>query len=203
MPAVALPLPTLPDRLPLPVPPSLDPVLDATVECIARHGLSRTSMSDIARELGVAPSTVYRKVGSVDGAVLLVVAREAERFLARVPDVMASASGPRAITAVVAACVRTAAEHPMTAKILRDDSDWLGRVVSRRLDAFLAQGAEVARPMLEAAMDARVVRRQDATLLAHWLLRVALAALVSPPPGDLDDALDALLLPMLTPAARR
>ena len=74
--AAVVALPVLPEGLPLPVPASLNPVLDAAVDCLARHGL-RTTMSDIAREMGVAPSTVYRKVGSVDHAALLVLAREA------------------------------------------------------------------------------------------------------------------------------
>src|SRR5262245_48104904 len=81
--------PLLAQSLPGPPPASLDPVLDATVECIARHGLSKTSLSDIARELGVAPSTVYRKVGSVDNAVELVMAREGHRLLERMPEVIA------------------------------------------------------------------------------------------------------------------
>jgi AcrR family transcriptional regulator len=66
----------------LPPDPALDPVLDAAVECLARRGISKTTLSDIAREMGVAPSTVYRKVGSLDNVAMLVVAREAERRLA-------------------------------------------------------------------------------------------------------------------------
>ena len=66
--AEVITFPLLAESLPGPPPASLDPVLDATVECIARHGLAKTSLSDIARELGVAPSTVYRKVGSVENA---------------------------------------------------------------------------------------------------------------------------------------
>src|SRR5262245_52382112 len=85
-PAELIDLPLLAEQLPGPPPESLDPVLDATVECVARHGLSKTSLSDIARELGVAPSTVYRKVGSVDNAVALVAAREGHRMLARIPE---------------------------------------------------------------------------------------------------------------------
>ena len=73
------------DRLPLPPDPALDPVLDAATECLARHGISKTTLSDIAREMGVAPSTVYRKVGSVDNVTMLVFAREAQRFLERIP----------------------------------------------------------------------------------------------------------------------
>ncbi len=49
-------------------------------------------------------------------------------------------------------------------------------------------------------MAAGLVRQQDPQLLAHWMLRIALAALVAPPPGDLQTALDELLLPVLAPA---
>ncbi len=77
----------------------------------------------------------------------------------------------------------------------------MGRMVTRQLDDLLAQGVEVAAPLLSAAMAAGLIRRQDPQLLAHWLLRIALAALVAPPPGELEASLDELLLPVLAPAA--
>jgi len=200
MAAEVLPLPLLAERLPLPPPPGLDPLLDAAVECLSRHGLSRTSLRDIAREMGVAPSTVSRKVGSVDQVAMLVVAREAQRFLERLPELVAGASGPRVVTTVVVAAIERARAHPVVAKVVRDEDAWMGRVVTRRLDALLEQGVEIAVPLLVAAMDAGLVRRQDPALLAHWLLRAALAAVVAPPPGDLTEAVEALLLPMLDPA---
>ncbi len=177
----------------------MDPTLDAATDCLARHGISKTTLSDIAREMGVAPSTVYRKVGSVDNVTMLVFAREAQRFLERVPATMASATGPQAITAVMTDAITTLAEHPVTAKLLRDEGDWMGRMVTRQLDGLLLQGVEVAAPLLATTMTAGLIRRQDPELLAHWLLRIALAALVAPPPGDLQDALDELLFPALTP----
>jgi AcrR family transcriptional regulator len=199
MPAEVLPLPLLGPRLPLPPSPTLDPLLDAAVECLSRHGLSKTSLSDIAREMGVATSTVSRKVGSVDNVALLVVAREAHRFLQRLPDLVAGSEGPHVITRVVAAAIETATAHPVAAKVLRDEGPWMGRMVTRRLDDLLAQGVELSEPLLAGAMAGGLIRQQDPALLAHWLLRVALTTVVSPPPGDLQVALDALLLPMLTP----
>src|SRR2546423_62340 len=79
-----------------------DAVLDATVDCVARYGLAKTSLSDIAREMGVAPSTVYRKVGTVENAVRLVMAREGHRQLARMPELIAGITGPRVITVCLA-----------------------------------------------------------------------------------------------------
>jgi AcrR family transcriptional regulator len=197
--AEVIDLPLLADQLPGPPPASLDPVLDATVECIARHGLTKTSLSDIARELGVAPSTVYRKVGSVENAARLVGAREGHRLMLRLPEVVAGVEGPRVITVFLAECIETTRAHPMVGKILRDEVDLVGRIATRRIEASLTRSAEGAAPLLQAAMDAGHVRRQDPLALGHWIARISMACLLAPPPGDLLAALDALLLPMLTP----
>ncbi|HXA72865.1 MAG TPA: helix-turn-helix domain-containing protein [Acidimicrobiales bacterium] len=196
-PAEVLTLPVLTERLPLPPDPALNPVLDAAARCLARHGISKTTLSDIAREMGVAPSTVYRKVGSVDNVTMLIFAREAQRFLERIPATISTATGPQAITALMTDAIETLANDPVAAKVLRDEGDWMGRMVTRQLDHLLAQGVEVAAPLLAAAMAAGLIRSQDPERLAHWLLRIALAALVAPPPGDLRSALDDLLVPVL------
>jgi AcrR family transcriptional regulator len=196
-PAEVLTLPVLTERLPLPPDPALNPVLDAAARCLARHGISKTTLSDIAREMGVAPSTVYRKVGSVDNVTMLIFAREAQRFLERIPATISTATGPQAITALMTDAIETLANDPVAAKVLRDEGDWMGRMVTRQLDHLLAQGVEVAAPLLAAAMAAGLIRSQDPERLAHWLLRIALAALVAPPPGELRSALDDLLVPVL------
>ena len=197
--ADVLSLPVLSERLPLPPDPALGPVLDAAARCLARHGISKTTLSDIAREMGVAPSTVYRKVGSVDNVTMLLFAREAQRFLERIPTTLATATGPQAVTILMTDAIQTLARDPVAAKVLRDEGDWMGRMVTRQLDHLLAQGVEVAAPLLAAAMAAGLIRNQDPERLAHWLLRVALAVLVAPPPGDLQTALDDLLVPVLAP----
>jgi hypothetical protein len=142
---------------------------------------------------------VYRKVGTVDNAVALVAAREGHRLLTRIPEVVAGVEGPRIITVFLAECIQACTQHPMVSKILRDETDWVGRIATRRIDSSLAMSAEVTAPLLEAAMDDGHIRRQDPTVLAHWIARIGSICIIAPPPGDLLDALDALLLPVLTP----
>lgn len=192
--------PLLTEQLPDVPPAALDPVLDATVECIARHGLAKTSLSDIARELGVAPSTVYRKVGSVENAVQLVMARERHRMLVRLPELIEGVTGPRVITVFLAECIESTRANPMVDKIMRDEIDWVGRLATRRLEESLTRTAELSVPRLVAAMKAGYVREQDPLALAHWIARITFACLLAPPPGDLRVALDVLLLPVLDPA---
>ena len=192
--------PLLAQDLPGPPPASLDPVLDATVECIARHGLSKTSLSDIARELGVAPSTVYRKVGSVENAALLVMAREGHRLLERMPELIAGIEGPRVITVFLAECIESTRRNPMVDKMMRDEIDWVGRLATQRLEDSFTRSAESSVPRLVRAMKAGYVREQDPLALGHWIARITFTCLLAPPPGDLLAALDALLLPVLDPA---
>jgi AcrR family transcriptional regulator len=192
-------LPLLAEQLPGPPPASLDPLLDAAVECLSRHGLSRTSVADIARELGVAPSTVYRKVGSVENAANLVMARQNHRLVQRIPEIIAGVEGPRIITVFLAAAIRETAEHPMVAKILRDEVDWMGRLATRQLQDQLQRAAEATAPLLEGAMTSGAIRTQDALALAHWIVRISFLCTVAPPPGDLLEELDRLLLPVLDP----
>ncbi|MGH9136920.1 MAG: TetR/AcrR family transcriptional regulator [Acidimicrobiales bacterium] len=197
--ANVIPLPLLAEGIPPRPPASLDPVLDAATLCIAARGLSRTTMSDIARELGVAPSTVYRKVGSVENAAWLVAAREAHALFDRLVELTLPVEGARKVTVVVAEGVRTAWDNPVFAKIMRDEPDFLGRALTRRATALLEQGVTLLAPFLAAGMDLGLIRRQDPEALAHWVVRIAAIALAAPPPGDLQAALDAVLLPMLQP----
>ena len=78
-------------------------------------------------------------------------------------------------------------------------ADWVGRLMTRRLEDMVEQSAATTAPLLESAMVAGHIRTQDADALAHWIARIAMICLFAPPPGDLQDALDALLLPMLDP----
>ena len=82
---------------------------------------------------------------------------------------------------------------------MQDEVDWIGRVATQRLEASLAVSAAVAAPLLAQAMDDGTSAEQDPVALAHWIARIGMVCLVAPPPGDLLEALDALLLPVLDP----
>jgi hypothetical protein len=146
---------------------------------------------------------VYRKVGSVENAAMLVLAREAMRFLDRMPEVIAGVEGARTITEFMATGVEAFISHPAFAKVLRDEGDWVGRTVTRSIEGLLEQAADMCAPLLEAAMDAGHIRRQDPIALAHWIVRIGIVTIMAPPPGDLREALDALLLPALQVSAKR
>src|SRR3546814_20886173 len=103
--------------------------------------------------MGVAPSTVSRKVGSVDNVALLVLGREAHRLLERVPVLLAGAEGPDVIIRVMVAAIEAATEHPLSRKVLQDEGQWMGRMVTRPLHDLIDQGVEPTPPFLAHHID--------------------------------------------------
>lgn len=66
-----------------------DAVLDATAELLARFGLRRWSMDDVADVARVGRATVYRRFPSREQLVNATMAREANRFFAEVARAVA------------------------------------------------------------------------------------------------------------------
>ena len=178
---------------------SLDRMLDATERCLARFGIRRASMTDIAREMHVARTTLYRQVGSVEEAVALMASRQLHRFL---DDLLAVLSRPGGATDsdlvdAIAGAVRFARSHPVSLRLLNDEPEMLGSIVAHDLAPYAAQVADALAPVLRHAMDGGVIRRADPRLAAQWLVRVVAVLVVLPPEGDLEPMLEYALCPVL------
>src|SRR5689334_24053617 len=74
--------------------------VDATLVCIARHGLSKLTVDDVAREAGCGRASLYREFGSKRALVAAVVSAETERMVERV--IRAAADADTLEDAVVA-----------------------------------------------------------------------------------------------------
>jgi AcrR family transcriptional regulator len=199
LPDVPLHLPSLAAGLP-PVPShDLDPYLDAAAVCFARHGIGRTSVPDVARELGVSRTTVYRQVGTVEDAARSLLARELHRFLAWLPEVLDGATGPETVTRLIAAVTRFAREHPVLSKVLADEPELIGPFLTAELPDLVGRVSSIATPLLDRAMTTGLVHRRDPAVLAEFLVRVTISLVLAPPAGDLDAFLDQTVLPVLVP----
>jgi AcrR family transcriptional regulator len=191
------------DKLPPRPPASLDRVLDAAERCLARYGIRRTSMTDIAREMNVARTTLYRQIGSVEEAMALIASRQFHRFLDELVGLLAGPAGPQAFIDAIAGAVRFARSHPVALRVLSDEPDILGELVSRDLRPYAEQIAGALSPIIEAAMKAGMLRPADPHLAAEWIVRVVAALVAVPPESDLDQMLEYALLPVLEPGPPR
>ena len=170
--------------------PSLTPTVEdrtvrATLACVARHGLAKTTFDDVAREAGCARATMYRYFGGKRQLVRITVAREAARIAAAVRD--AADAEPTFEGAVVAMVVRAARE-------LRDNEALqflfafepelvLPHVTFDAGNRFLVSAGSAIAPALERFLPAGCTDRAG-----EWLARVVLTHALSPSsPIDLTD----------------
>jgi AcrR family transcriptional regulator len=195
-------LPGLLARLPARPSPGLDRALDATAACLARHGLARTSMTDLAREMGVSRSTLYRHFSSVEEAAWQLAAREAYRFFDSFGHLVHSGAGPEAVVGLAAEFVRFASGHPVMSRLLHDEPEFLGRVATSHMAALVDYAAAVVTPLVAAAMEGGAIARRDPARLAQWMGRVVAICILAPPAEGPDDLLRDMLLPLLEPDER-
>jgi len=177
--------------------PELDRYLDAASACFARFGLERTSVPDVARELGVSRATVYRTIGTVDDMARLLVDRDLRRLVA---DALSDAQGPlpeRAV-AMLDALLTSVTTHPVFSKLLAHEADLVRTRLLEGWPELLSQVRPPLRRGLALAMDAGLLRRGDPDLLAEAIARFALSLALTPPerPRPL---IEAVVLPLLAP----
>jgi AcrR family transcriptional regulator len=182
-----------------PPPSDLDPFLDAAAKCFARHGLKRTSVQDVARELGVDRTTVYRQVGTIPEQARLLAARELQRLVISIPGRAPQPLGPDGVIEIMASVIDDVRTHPVMARLLADDTDTITLATLADLPPLLERVAEFLAPMLSAAMASGGLAAREPAILAEWLIRLVVTLVLVPPVNDLRSFLSELLLPALRP----
>ena len=179
--------------------PALDPYLDAFGRAAARFGVRRTTARDIAQELGVDRTTVFRNVGRLDELQSSYLARELHRLIDGViADIPASIDGPAIVIEVAAAATERARAHPVLEKVLADEPDVVGELLPRMIEPLIERGVAALAPGLALAAGVGMVHCPDPDAVASWVVRYVLTTLVAPP-TDVRRELDAVLRPLLSP----
>src|SRR5258706_10904029 len=93
-------------------PTQQDRVLDGTLACIARVGLGKTTLDDVAREAGCARATVYRCFPGKRALFTAVLERELRALGTRAIDAAAATDSlADAVVAVMLAGADTYSSH--------------------------------------------------------------------------------------------
>lgn len=184
--------------LPACPPEELDPFLDAARDCFLRYGVRRTSVQDVASVMRVNRTTVYRQVGNVESMVRLLMAREVHRHLGealRRTDI--TDLTPENLVRLLAEMIRIVRAHPIVAKVLADERDLVGEVAQSSTGVFGRMAAMIT-PAIAMAMAGGRLAERDPAAVAEWIARISATVLLSPPPGDLETFLAAVLVPALS-----
>lgn len=158
----------------------------ATLDCIGRWGVSKTTLDDVARQARCSRATVYRMFpGGKDALVQAVARAEVDRVAAAVSARMeAAATLEEVLAAGLAEAARQLTGHPVLVFLLAHEPDmvvpWLA---FQRGNQLLRFATALAAPQLARFLDPDGARRA-----AEWATRVLLAFSLCPAAGvDLTD----------------
>ncbi|MFD5177553.1 TetR/AcrR family transcriptional regulator [Nocardia sp. NPDC058379] len=189
------------DSIPRP-PDSANALIDATERAVARYGFARTSMSDLAREAGVARTTLYRQVDSVDQALALCGARVLYEFLDETGQALLSGEDwQQLLIDTIARVIDVIREHPLVRRMLEHEPEIIGGILTTGLgEQLLARLTDIGVPIVTAAMATQQMRAADPHMTSELLVRTILGLVVIPSNWDVKVMLEFALGPILPPS---
>jgi AcrR family transcriptional regulator len=161
--------------------PVEDRLAAALLRCIARWGLTKTTIEDIAREAGVSRATAYRVFPGGKAAILDAAVRAEVRTLAGEVMAKAGAAGDaeQCVVAVLVHAYRSLSGHPALRFMLDHEPVVLEQYLGfeRQGELFVAAGE-----LLSPALGDHLPERETGTV-AVWLCRLVLSYLQTPSPA--------------------
>ncbi|HTX63345.1 MAG TPA: TetR/AcrR family transcriptional regulator [Acidimicrobiales bacterium] len=162
-------------------------VVDAALRCVARCGLHKTTVDDVAREAGISRATLYRLFpGGKEAVVRAVVETETARLFSDLGAAMGEARDLETLlSSVIVAAARRLASHAALAYLFEHEPGTvLPHLAFGGMDRVLAAAGSFAAPFLGRWLDP-----EDAARAAEWATRIVVSYLACPRDGmDLTDA---------------
>ena len=159
-----------------------DALAEAALRCIARWGLAKTTLEDVAREARMSRATVYRALPGAgkDGLFAALADRELARLERAVGEAVdAAADVEDAIVAAVTSAAGHLEGHAAFQFLLaHEPGHVLPHLAFHQLDVLLTRVRAVGGPMLH-----RFLPEREAAELAEWIARFVISYLCSPAPG--------------------
>lgn len=186
------------EHIPPRPPPELDPVLDAAERCLIRYGLRRASMTDIAKELGIARSTLYRQVSSIEEATALLAARQLYALLDEVIALLATGDGPGPFIDASMRVVTFARTSTLALRVLNEEPELIGGLLTNGyVPSYVDQVVGLVTPIFESAAATGSIRASDPRLTAALIIRLITILILVPAEDDLEAILRLALEPLL------
>ena len=161
-------------------------IVDAALRCLARQGIAKTTVDDIAREARLSRATLYRTFpGGKEGILAAVVETEVARLFSALAVVMGEAGDLEdVLVAGMVESARRLRSHGALAYLLaHEPGAVLPYLTFAELDRLLLVAGDLAAPFF-----ARWLEPDQASRAAEWAVRIVLAYCSGPPAGtDLGD----------------
>ncbi len=159
--------------------PGLDRrIADAALQLVARYGLAKLTLEDVAREAGCSRATLYRYYPGRQALLGAVVASETVRLRAGLDDALADVmTVEEALAAAAGFGAREFAGHAALQFLLaREPGSVLPHLCFAGADRLLALLSEAVEPQL-----CRFLPSVQARRVGEWLARIILSYGCTPP----------------------
>lgn len=161
-------------------------IVDATLRCLSRQGVAKTTLDDIARESSFSRATVYRTFpGGKDAILEAVVDTEVARLFSALAVVMGEAADLEdvVVEGMVEAAHRLSSHSAIAYLCLYEPGVILPKLTFAEMDRILLVAGDFAAPFF-----ARWLEPDAASRAAEWAARIVLAYVADPAPDtDLTD----------------
>ena len=157
-------------------------MLDATITCLARFGVAKTTIDDVAREAGCSRATLYRYFPGKPPLLRALVVREAAVLEAELETAAAGeATLEDAAVAIVLRAAEWLAEHPALQFVMTAEPDvLLPHLAFEGADRVLVAGARVIAPALSRFFTPGRPESVEVLRASEWLARMILSYASSP-----------------------
>ena len=161
-------------------------LLAAAYACIARYGIGKTTIEDVAREAGLSRASVYRTVpGGRDELIREVVSWQIGEFFADLAHSVADAEGfEDVVEAALLHAHRAVKEHAVLQKLLLTEPERLLPAITMETSRFVPLIAAFAEPYLAREQLREGIDRREA---ADYVARMVVSHIGSPGRWDLTD----------------
>jgi AcrR family transcriptional regulator len=165
-------------------------VLEGAYECIARRGMAKTTVDDVAAASGVSRATIYRLFpGGKDEVLRETVGWAMERFFLQLGEELGDAPDfPTFLERALPLARRELRDHAVLQKVLETEPDRLNALITVQQHRVIVAIAAYFRPLLERDRAAgRVATDADLDECAEYVARMSLSLIASPGRHDLGD----------------
>lgn len=156
-------------------------ILDAAYALVARHGIRKTTIEDIAAKAGLSRQTLYRYFANKDSLLDALVEREAERFFGALARVVPEERDLRgALEDALVFTFDYLLTHPLLSWVHENEPDQLIAHLTADWGPLLEATRRFIEPFVEREVAAGRMTRARADMAGDWITRVTLTYLVAP-----------------------
>jgi AcrR family transcriptional regulator len=157
-------------------------ILAAAEQCMARLGIARFSMADVAAQAGVSRGAVYLHFADRRALVDAVLARAADRFVASSAEAVGRRRTLAGQVAEAAVFIRQhLGDRVLTLRLPADEETLFATLLTSRMEHLVLEWIEFWLPHLAAAEQRGEIRAGvDHRQAAEWIVRMMLSFAVMP-----------------------